>query len=141
MDTELIDWLKNRSEISFSRSGGPGGQNVNKVNTRVSIRLPLEALYFLDERQKQRLRELAGSRLTSEDEVLVNVQQERSQHRNREIALHRLAALIENARKKGKKRKKTGPPRRAVEGRLRGKKQRGEQKRQRKKPDIRDLDH
>jgi ribosome-associated protein len=113
---------------------------VNKVNSRVSIRLPVDALYFLDERQKQRLRGLAGDKMTTDDEVLLSVQQERSQHRNREIAFHRLAALIKNAQTKRKTRKKTRPPGRAQERRLNRKKKRGEQKRQRKKPDSSDID-
>jgi ribosome-associated protein len=114
--------------IQYSRSGGPGGQNVNKVNTRIQLWVPLGAIVGLSERAIARLREQAGSRLTLAGDLHLAAETERTQERNRQAALDRLRLLILTAVKEPKRRKKTKPSRGAKERRLKSKKTRSETK-------------
>jgi ribosome-associated protein len=118
--------------IQYSRSGGPGGQNVNKVNTRVQLWVPLAAITGLSERALARLREQAGSRLTLADDLHLTAETERTQERNRQAVLDRLRLLILEAVKEPKRRRKTKPSRGAKERRLQAKRIRGEIKSKRR---------
>ncbi len=120
----------------FVLSAGPGGQNVNKVATAVELRVMIESLTMLDDAAKARIRRLAGSRLTQDDEVVILARRYRSQERNRQDARARLVALIERAMQREKTRKKTRKPASANRQRLESKKRRGEKKRLRGKPPI-----
>ena len=115
--------------VSFVRSAGPGGQNVNKVATAAQLRFDLERTAVLDERAKARLRALAGQRLTAAGEILIIARNHRTQEGNRREALSRLHELIERALRAPKPRRATRPTRASNERRLAGKAQRQRHKR------------
>src|SRR5882757_2758837 len=83
--------------LQYSRSGGPGGQNVNKVNTRAQLWVALEAITGLSEGAMARLRAMAGNRLTAAGELYIVAETERTQEGNRQAVLDRLRQLIEMA--------------------------------------------
>ena len=121
------------SEISFtsSRSSGPGGQNVNKVSTRVTLLFNVAASPSLTKAQKERLWEHLGTRISQAGVLQVNSQEHRSQLRNRQAALGRFERLLRQALHRPRPRRPTRKPRRAKEERLRRKKQRGQIKKRR----------
>jgi ribosome-associated protein len=112
------DFSPDEIEIDFVRSAGPGGQNVNKVATAAQLRFHVGRSTRLNAAAKQRLRVLAGRRLTGEDEILIIARSHRTQEGNRRDALERLAALIEEARREPIPRRATRPTRASKERRL-----------------------
>ncbi len=121
------------SDLSWraSRSSGPGGQNVNKVATKVTLRLDLRGTEALSRAQKRRLRKLAGRRLDAEGGVFVRAQAERSQRQNLERARDGLRRLILRALPSPKRRVATKPTRASKRRRLEDKRHKGEKKRSR----------
>ena len=113
---------------SFVRASGPGGQNVNKVSSAVMLRFEAEKSPNLTEPVKRRLKDLAGRRWNNEGAIILQVDEARSQSRNREIAQQRLTELILQAIVVPKKRRPTKPTRGSSERRLKAKKVRGDVK-------------
>jgi ribosome-associated protein len=122
-------------EIAYqtSRSSGPGGQNVNKVESRVELRWNLAQSQVLTPIQKQLILEKIAGQLTTEGYLLVVAQDDRSQLRNKEIALARFHELLQKSLRRPKPRRATRPSAGAVRQRLEGKKRQGEKKANRRK--------
>lgn len=112
--------------FQYARSSGPGGQNVNKVNTKAELWIDPAAMTGLSERAKIRLINLAGKRLTTAGEIHISADTERSQESNREAVLARLRLLIIEARHEPKVRRKTKPTRASKQRRVETKKRRAE---------------
>lgn len=115
-------------EWTAVRSGGPGGQNVNKVSTKVELRFDLPGTRALDAAVKARLAQSAGSRLDSLGRILITCDETRSQLQNLERARERLAALLTAALTPPKRRRPTRPTRGSKERRLEGKRHTAEKK-------------
>lgn len=123
--------------FTFDRSGGPGGQNVNKVATRALLRVSLADLAEVPSVTGpvlRRLRGLAGRRITTDNELIITSSRHRTQKRNRQDCLERLRALLVSALAEPKKRRPTRPTRASVRARLEAKRRQGEKKQSRRRP-------
>lgn len=129
--TEIRKSLEEKSQVAFARSGGKGGQNVNKVNTKVHITISPDEISGLTDAEKSRLKLKLKSNINSDGKIFLDVDDERFQGENRRIALERLENKIASAVQIPKKRVKTKPTRASKERRLRLKKIKSERKKMR----------
>lgn len=133
MKTESI--LK---ELNFKavRSSGAGGQNVNKVSSKVVLTFDLNASQALDEEEKALIASKLATKLTSENLLILNCDEDRSQLKNKTIVTKRFLDLIQKALVVPKKRKATKVPRSVIEKRIKEKRNTSEIKQNRKKPEV-----
>ncbi len=121
-------------EFSFSKSSGPGGQHVNKVNTKVGLRFDVAGSTILTEEQKELLVKKLSNKLTKEGVLVLSSQEARSQLVNKENVLEKLDKLLQSAFFIKKKRKPTKPTKASNRKRLDGKKRQSLKKANRQKP-------
>lgn len=133
-----MDVVKIISELSFKavRSSGAGGQNVNKVSSKVVLSFDLPNSQSLSDDEKALLSEKLKTKLTLEGVLILNCDEDRSQLKNKEIVTKRFLKLIQNALIVPKKRKPTKIPRSVIEKRIKAKRNNSEIKQSRKKPNL-----
>ncbi|ABQ04619.1 alternative ribosome rescue aminoacyl-tRNA hydrolase ArfB [Flavobacterium johnsoniae] len=133
MDNEKII-----SELNFKavRSSGAGGQNVNKVSSKVVLSFDLEASQALSDDEKTLLKENLSARLTSENILILNCDEDRSQLKNKEIVVKRFLELIKKGLYVPKVRKATKVPKAVIKKRIKDKKNISDLKQSRRKPDF-----
>lgn len=125
--------LSSELKFSASRSSGPGGQNVNKVNSKVELRFHVDQSELLSENEKFMINLHCRNRINSEGELIITVQTDRSQLKNKEEAIEKFYQLITKALTPRKNRRPSAPTRSSVERRLKLKKESSEKKQLRKK--------
>jgi ribosome-associated protein len=131
-DKIRLQLLNTEFQFQASRSSGPGGQNVNKVNSKVTLTFNIPNSIVLDEEEKSKLWEKIGNKLDSEGNLQIQSQEKRSQIQNKEIAIRKFYDLLSKAFYKKKNRKATKPSKGAIEQRLKEKKVLSEKKKGRR---------
>jgi ribosome-associated protein len=130
--TEQLYISENELKFTASRSGGPGGQHVNKVSTRITLSFDVINSHALSDDQKQLILRRLATRINRQGILQIAGQEHRSQTSNRNAAIERFVELMRKALKRKVIRQQTKIPKGAVESRIRVKKLRGRLKRQRK---------
>lgn len=133
MDKQLI---VQELEFKAVRSSGAGGQHVNKVSSKVELYFDVTASNALSENEKERIYTKIGNRLTKENVLILQSDESRSQHKNKELVIQKFLDLIRTALTVAKKRRKTKPKRSAVEKRLKSKLKKAQKKSLRGKPKL-----
>jgi len=126
------------SELKFKavKSSGSGGQNVNKVATKVELYFSLEDSGAFSEKEKFRLIQKLRNKLTKDNSLILQCDESRSQHKNKEIVITRFVTIIQEALKRNKRRIPTKIPKSVIRKRLSDKRNISDKKASRKKPDL-----
>jgi ribosome-associated protein len=127
--------LGNELVFTTSRSGGPGGQNVNKVNSKVTLSFDVAGSKVLVAEEKEVIAKKLATRMTNEGVLVLTAQDNRSQLQNKESVILKLEKLLAKAFEKRKARKATKPSKGSVQERIKQKKQHGEKKKWRQRPE------
>lgn len=133
---EIKKLLEQTAMFSASRSGGPGGQNVNKVNSQVELRFSVANTTLFSEEEKARIFEKLKNKINSEGEIIITSQEGRSQLENRELVIQKFFQIIESALRVQRKRIKTTPSHASIKERLEIKKINAKKKQMRKPPEV-----
>ena len=128
------DLLGNELVFTTSRSSGPGGQNVNKVNSKVTLQFDVTGSEILTQEEKDMISGKLSSRMTKEGILMLMAQDKRSQLQNKESVILKLQKLFTKAFEKKKVRKATKPSKGSIQDRIKKKKQLSEKKKWRQKP-------
>ena len=128
--------IKNELTFKAIRSGGAGGQHVNKVSSKVVLFFDILKSEYLTQEEKEILNKTLQSRLTKNHILILSCGESRSQHKNKEIVIARFIDLISNGLKVPKVRKSTKPSRSSIQKRLGNKKKHGLKKTYRKRPNL-----
>ncbi|MBX7045770.1 MAG: aminoacyl-tRNA hydrolase [Ignavibacteria bacterium] len=124
--------METEFEIIASRSSGKGGQNVNKVSTKIELHFDVVSSEFLNNEEKEIIQKKLSNRISKEGRLIVKSQDSRSQFMNKEDAINKFYLLLEQALKKEKPRKETKPTKSSKEARLKIKKVSSEKKKNRR---------
>lgn len=130
------DQIHRELQFKAVRSSGAGGQHVNKVSSKVELSFNLPNSEGLTDKEKERIQQKLASRLTNDGVLILQCDEARSQHKNKELVLKRFFEVLKNALQVPKKRKPTKPTRTSVEKRLKLKKMSAQRKANRKPPSV-----